>query len=256
MKFLSRLCLLLALCSLPVMAQEPARPLTVFAAASLKESVDAVAADWMKRSGQKIVVSYGASSALARQIERDAPADIYISADEDWMDYLAMSGRIDAASRFDLVGNRLVLVAPLSSPLQKVDLRRTVEFSRALGSDGRLAVADIETVPAGKYARQALTSLGLWQAVAPRLAQGENVRAALAFVARGEAPLGIVYATDARAEPKVRVLASFAPATHARIAYPAARLKRADAAASRGFLAFLRGPAARAIFLRAGFSAP
>jgi molybdate transport system substrate-binding protein len=230
------------------------KPITVFAAASLKESLDAVAAEWTTRSSQKVVVSYAASSALAKQIEQDAPADVFISADEEWMDYLAQRKRVDTGSRFDLVGNRLVLVAPSATAMEHVDLKPDA-FGAALG-EGRLAVADVESVPAGRYAKQALQSLGLWDAAAAHLAPGENVRAALAFVARGEVPLGIVYATDARAEPRVRVVAQFPPKSHARIVYPAARIARGDAESSRGFLDFLRSKRARAIFQRAGFTAP
>jgi molybdate transport system substrate-binding protein len=237
-------------------AKDAPRNLTVFAAASLKESLDAAAADWTARSGQKVVVSYAASNALARQIEQGAPADVYISADEAWMDYLQARSLLAKGTRFDLVRNRLVLVAPADSALQRVDLARSDEFLRALG-EGRLSVAEVESVPAGKYAREALNRLGLWTSVSARLAQGENVRAALSFVAKGEAPLGIVYATDARAEPKVRVVAEFSPTTHARIAYPAAATAKGDSAkASRGFLAFLRSGPAREIFTRAGFSKP
>ena len=248
--------LLLFLLAAPCLASEAPRPLTVFAAASLKESLDAVAADWSAQSGQKVVVSYAASNALARQIEQGAPADVYVSADEAWMDYLAARKLLAPRSRFILVRNRLVLVAPAGSALRKVDLARSDEFLRALDG-GRLAVAEVESVPAGKYAREALTRLGLWPDLSARLAQGENVRAALAYVARGEAPLGIVYATDARAEPKVRVLAEFPANSHAPIVYPAAALAQGNAAtASRGFLAYLRSAPVRARFVQAGFSPP
>jgi molybdate transport system substrate-binding protein len=237
-------------------AKDAPRPITVFAAASLKESLDAAAADWTTRSGQKVVLSYAASNALARQIEQGAPADVYIAADEAWMDYLQSRKLVAKGTRFDLVRNELVLVAPANASLQKVDLARSDELLRALGS-GRLAVAEVETVPAGKYAREALSRLGLWSNLSSRLAQGENVRAALAYVAKGEAPLGIVYATDALAEPKVRVVAGFAPSTHARIVYPAAATaKKGSAGLAGDFLAFLRSEPARGIFVRAGFSKP
>jgi molybdate transport system substrate-binding protein len=248
--------LLGALIAAPVAAKPVPEPITVFAAASLKESLDAAAAAWEKRSGQHVVVSYGASSALARQIEKDAPADVFVSADEDWMDYLAERKRLAAGTRFDLVGNRLVLVAPAASGLAAVDLRNPVDFVHALG-EGRVAIADVETVPAGKYGKQALERLNLWPAVSAHLAPAENVRGALAFVARAEAPLGVVYATDARAEPRVRVVATFPADTHVRIVYPVAALARPRAtASSKAFLAFLRSPHAQAIFLRAGFTAP
>jgi molybdate transport system substrate-binding protein len=231
------------------------KPITVFAAASLKESVDTIGAEWERRSGQKVLVSYAASNLLARQIEKGAPAQVFISADEDWMDYLAQRKLIDASSRFEMVGNRLVLVAPRSTRTMRVDLRKPAQFTAALAG-GRLAVADTETVPAGKYARQALTRLGLWETASKQLAPAENVRAALAFVARGEAPLGVVYATDALVESRVRVVARFPPDSHARIAYPAARVASARVAETAGFLEFLRSRRARAIFVRAGFTAP
>lgn len=231
------------------------RPLTVFAAASLKESLDEIAAEWTRRSGQKVVLSFAASSALARQIDQGAPADVFISADMEWMDDLQARQRIDPRSRFDLVSNRLVLIAPAASPLRTVDLAEPGRVLQALGR-GRLAVAETGSVPAGRYARQSLTALGLWDALSSRLAQGDNVRAAMAFVARGEAPLGVVYATDAKAEPKVRVVARFAAGSHDRIVYPAARVATADADDVAGFLAFLRGPRARAVFRDAGFVVP
>lgn len=242
---------------LPALAGTRPAPaaVTVFAAASLKESLDAIGADWTRRSGQKVVISYAGSSALARQIEQDAPADIFIPADREWMDYLESRKRIDSASRFDLVANRLVLIAPRGSPVRSVSLSSVAAFSHAL-SGGRLAVAETSSVPAGRYARQSLMALRLWQSVSPRLAQGDNVRAAMAFVARGEAPLGIVYATDAKAEPKVRVVAVFPQASHEPIIYPVARVASADRAVAQGFLSFLRGARARARFLAAGFGIP
>ncbi len=230
-------------------------PLTVFAAASLKESLDAVTVAWTARSGQKVVVSYAASSALARQIEQAAPADVFISADAEWMEYLAARHRIDPASRFALVRNALVLVSPAKGGATRVALEPAA-IAQALGTNGRLAVAETDNVPAGKYAKQSLTALGLWPALSARLAPADNVRAALAFVARGEAPLGIVYETDARAEPSVRVVARFPASSHAPIVYPAARVATSPVARSADFLAFLRGPRASAIFLRAGFSKP
>ncbi len=230
-------------------------PMTVFAASSLKESLDAVAVAWTAQSGQKVVVSYAASSALAKQIEQAAPADVFISADTEWMEYLAERKAVDAASRFDLVRNQLVLVAPAAGGPAHVALRGAA-LAQALGADGRLAVAETQNVPAGRYARQSLTALGLWDGVAAHLAPAENVRAALAFVARGESPLGIVYETDARAEPRVRVVARFPDNSHAPIVYPAARVAASPRARAGGFLAYLHSVGARAIFLRAGFSKP
>jgi molybdate transport system substrate-binding protein len=247
-------CLLaLALCVMPARAAVPKR-LTVFAAASLQESLDAAAKLWTGRSGQPVVVSYAGSSALARQIEQGAPADVFVSADREWMDHLQGRGLIDPATRTLLVRNRLVLVAPSSS--SAVVSLRAGELRAALGTDGRLALAETAGVPAGRYARQALQSLGLWTEVQDRLAESDNVRAALAYVARGEAPLGIVYATDARVEPKVRVLARIPSQHHEPIVYPMARVASTEAAHADGFLRFLAGPQARAVFARAGFEAP
>ena len=245
-------CLLLCL-ALPVTAAS--RPVTVFAAASLKESLDAVGADWTRHAGKRVVISYAASSALARQIEQSAPADIFISADREWMDYLQQRKCIDPSSRFDLVGNTLVLIAPAASPTHVVSLRQPGGLLRALGA-GRLAVAETQGVPAGRYARESLAALGQWDALAGRLAQADNVRAAMAFVARAEAPLGIVYATDARAEPKVRVVAVFPASSHQPIIYPAALVSGSPSPAAKGFLLFLRGREARQRFLAAGFSKP
>ncbi|MBS0194690.1 MAG: molybdate ABC transporter substrate-binding protein [Proteobacteria bacterium] len=236
------------------MAAAGSRPLAVFAAASLKESLDGVEHAWEAAGHPKFVVSYAASSALARQIEQGAPADVFISADNRWMDYLQERKLIEPASRFALVRNALVLVAPARSSLQSLDLARKSDVLAALG-DGRLAVAETTSVPAGVYAKQAMLKLGWWDAVAAHLAQGENVRATLEFVARGDTPLGIVYVTDARVEPRVKVLAAFAANTHEPIVYPAARTAQAmDAKLAAELLAFLRGKQAQAIFRDAGFA--
>lgn len=251
MTFLARLSILLLL-ALPALAHaaQP-RPITVFAAASLKESLDEAAAAWTKRSGQKVSISYAGSAALAKQIEQGAPADVFISADGEWMDYLQQRRLIDVDTRTNLAGNRLVVIAPVDSPLRTLALKPAA-VRQALG-DGRLAMAETTSVPAGRYGRQALTTLGLWDAVSGRLAQADNVRAAMAFVSRGEAPLGIVYATDAQVEPKVRVVAAIPGRAHDAIVYPLARVAKSPPAATKGFLAFLRGEEAKAIFKRAGF---
>lgn len=250
---ISRFFFLLLLVALPISAKppEPLPTITVFAAASLKESLDEAAAAWTTRSGQKVSISYAGSSALARQIEQGAPADVFISADNEWMDYLQQRKRIDPDSRVDLVGNRLVVIAPAAAALPTLPLKPAA-VRQALG-EGRLAMAETASVPAGRYGKQALTTLGLWDTVSGRLAQADNVRAAMAFVSRGEAPLGIVYATDAQAEPKVRVVATFPARTHDAIVYPVARVAKTPPAATKGFLAFLRGGEAKAIFKRAGF---
>jgi molybdate transport system substrate-binding protein len=252
-----RIALLLALAGVVprhTVAQEPAaNDVLVFAAASLKEVVDEIAAAAQPSTGTTIRVSYAASSALARQIEAGAPAHIFISADTEWMDYLAGKDLIQSASRVDLVGNSLVLIAPTAEPVP-LKIARGFELASALGR-GRLAVADPAAVPAGKYARAALTSLGIWDSVANRLAPADNVRSALALVARGEAPLGIVYRTDALVEPKVRIVDTFPGNTHPSIVYPAALTKSSSRAAVR-VLEFLRSPTARAIFERRGFILP
>lgn len=229
--------------------------ITVFAASSLKESLDTVSLQWEKKTGQKIVVSYAASSALAKQIEQGAPADIFISADGEWMDYLQSRKKIDVDTRFNLVGNRLVLIVPAASKQVSIALKKPDALIRALG-DGRLAVAETGSVPAGRYAKQALIKMKAWDGVSGRLAQAENVRAAMAFVARGESPLGIVYATDAKAEPKVRVVATFADNSHDAIIYPVARVATANAASTSGFMKFLRSTETKSIFKRAGFTLP
>ncbi|MCW0394545.1 Molybdate-binding protein ModA [Xanthomonas sacchari] len=249
---------LLCLCTLivataiaPVSAQTP---LTVFAAASLKESLDEAASAYQRASGTPVQVSYAASSTLARQVEQGAPADVFVSADQEWMDYLQQRKLIDPALRRDLLGNTLVLVAPAASKAQ-VDLRKPGALLAALGAQGRLAVGQTASVPAGKYARAALQALGQWDAVQPRLAESESVRSALMLVARGEAPLGIVYGSDAQAEPKVRVVATFPADSHAPIVYPVASLRASpQAKAAAEFVRWLGTPPAQAIFRRHGFS--
>lgn len=248
---------LLVCLALPVLAQAsvPAREdLLVFAAASLQEVMDEAGQHWQARSGQRVRVSYAGSAALARQIERGAPADVFVSADQAWMDYLQARGLVDAASRFDFAANSLVLVAPRGSvdtlPLDAAALTAT------LGARGRLALAETANVPAGRYAAQALASQGLWAAVEDRLAEADSVRTALAFVARGEAPLGVVYATDARVEPRVVVVARFPAGSHDPVRYPAARVLAAPSERSRDFLAFLRGDQVRSRLRAHGFELP
>lgn len=225
----------------------------VFAAASLKGPLDEVAATFKAETGTTIVISYAGSNALAKQIEQGAPAELFISADQDWMNYLAEKSLIADDTRYDLLSNALVLIAPADSTSALV-IGEGFDLAGALG-DGRLALADPDAVPAGRYARQSLTALGVWDAVAARLARTENVRAALALVASGEAPFGIVYATDALAEPKVRSLGAFQAATHDAILYPVALMKTATPEAA-AFLAFIKGDRAGAIFAKAGFGKP
>ena len=232
-------------------APEPPAALTVFAAASLADTLQSIGDAYTGATGVPVRMSFAASSALARQIEAGARADIFFSADQDWMDYLAQHGLIDDASRMDLLGNRLALIAPRDSTVS-IELDRNVALSEALGARGRLAVADPDSVPAGKYARAALRALGSWTRVEARLARAENVRVALSYVARGETPLGIVYATDAAIEPRVRVVALFPERSHAPITYPVAATAIAHEGA-QAYLTFLRGEQARRIFVRAGF---
>lgn len=229
-------------------------PLTVFAAASLKESMDEAAAAYGKATGTQVRVSYAASSALARQIEQGAPADVFVSADLDWMDELQDKGLVDIASRHELLGNTLVLVAPKDAAAAPVVLRKGTDLTPLLGADGRIALALTASVPAGKYAKAAFEALGMWPALQPRAAEAENVRAALLLVARGEAPLGVVYGSDAQAEPRVKVLATFPPASHPPIVYPVARLRASTQPQASAFVRWLQSPAASAIFRAHGFT--
>jgi molybdate transport system substrate-binding protein len=229
-----------------------AETLTVFAAASLQGALDEAARAFESTSGHPVRISYGASSALARQIEAGAPAQIFVSADLEWMDHLASRGHL-AQPRTLLLANSLVLVAPAARP---VKLRIEPGFALAAAlRGGRLAMADPKAVPAGKYARAALESLGVWAQVEPRLAPAQNVRAALVLVARGEAPLGIVYATDAQAEPGVGVVDTFPASSHPPIVYPLGVLRGSSPSASE-LAAYLASAPARAIWKRYGFGVP
>jgi molybdate transport system substrate-binding protein len=225
----------------------------VFAAASLKEALDAASAAWSKQSGVRPTLSYAASSALARQIDQGAPADVFISADDTWTAWLRQRARLREGTVAPLVTNRLVLIAPAAAPPSVLRLAPGAPLASALGADGRLALGDVASVPAGRYARAALEALGLWQSVSGRLAQTENVRVALTLVARGEAPLGIVYATDARAEPRVRVVDTFPVGSHPPIVYPVAIVGDARSRHAQGFVDFLRSPAGMAVFAAHGF---
>jgi len=227
--------------------------LTIFAAASLKNALDDAAAAYEKSTGNKTVISYAASSALAKQIEQAAPADIFISADLDWMDYVQKAKLIKDDTRFNLLGNRLVLIAPKAST---VSLKIGPDFplAEALG-DGRLAMANVKSVPAGKYGSAALEKLGVWKSVESKVAQADNVRAALALVAQGEAPLGIVYETDAAAEPKVKIVDAFPEDSHPPIIYPIAIVgatKNGDAA--KAFIDYLKSSEAQPFFTKQGFT--
>ena len=249
-----------ALALLPLLATtafaQSTAPLSVFAAASLKESLDEAAMAFEQATGTPVRVSYAASSALARQIEQGAPADVFVSADQEWMDWLQQRERLDEATRGDLLKNTLVLIAPASSKVDAYSFDGSVDLPTLLGSDGRLAVALTDSVPAGKYAKSALQHLGAWDGLKSRTAEAENVRAALLLVARGEAPLGIVYGTDALAEPRVKVLATFPTSSHPAIVYPVARVRSSSHPQSDDFVTWLRSSDARAIFERHGFQTP
>lgn len=234
--------------ALPAAADE----VVVFAAASLKTALDAVAADFQATTGHKVTISYAGSNLLARQIMDGAPADVFVSAAENWMDTVETAGLVVPGRRHDLLGNTLVLIAhdPGAAP---VTLGPDLDLAGLLG-DGRLSMAMVDAVPAGQYGKQALMSLGLWAGVEPMVVQSENARSALALVSAGEAPFGIVYGSDAVADGRVTVIGTFPPDSHQPIAYPAALLTGAADAADRAFFDALSADAADAIFRQQGFS--
>lgn len=247
---------MLIVCALAAMLQATPvraadRPL-IFAAASLKPALDEILALPATQAFGAPRASYAASSQLARQIEHGAPAALFISADTDWMDVLDRAGLLEPGTRTNLLGNALVLIAPQASPAHLM-IAPGFDLPGALGTDGHLALAEPHSVPAGKYARSALAALGVWDAVEPRIIAAENVRAALNFVVRREAPLGIVYRSDAASEPAVRVLGTFPPGSHAPIVYPVALIAGYATTDARGLLELLHGDAARAVFERWGF---
>jgi molybdate transport system substrate-binding protein len=244
-KYLARFAVLL-LALLCIARPLAAEGVTVFAAASLKTALDDVAEVYES----DVVMSYAGSSALARQVQLGAPADIVFLANTDWMDLLEQDGLIDADTRVALLGNRLVLAGPAGAA--PVDITSDLDL-RALLGDGRLAMALVEAVPAGIYGKAALVSLGIWEDVAPQVAQTDNVRAALALVSLGQVPMGIVYASDALADPRVDVIGVFPDSSHPPIRYPVAAVVERGAAA-KSFLEFLQGPEAKQIFIRHGFA--
>lgn len=244
----------LALSLMLANAAASAQTVTVFAAASLTDALNAIGAKFTASTKIPVRFSFAASSALAKQIDQGAPADMFASADLDWMDYLARRNLVDPASRTDLLGNDLVLIAPNDSAVSSVPL--TAEGLKSALGAGKLTTGIVESVPVGRYAKIALTKLGLWQTVEPSLAQADSVRAALALVARGEAALGIVYGTDAKADPRVKVVATFPTGSHPPVVYPFALTKTASGDAPAKFLAFLKGPEAAAIFAAQGFTRP
>jgi molybdate transport system substrate-binding protein len=243
--------LLLLLLSIGLAAPIAAAPPLVLAAASLQESLNAAADAWAKAGHARPTLSFAASSALARQITSGAPADLFVSADVPWMDYVEQRKLMAPGTRVALLTNQLVLIAP-AGPTRPMPIRRGFPLVAALGRE-KLSMADPDSVPAGLYGREALTRLGVWNAVAPKVARAENVRAALALVERGEAPYGIVYLTDAMASPKVKVVGTFPTQTHTPIVYPAAVLATATSPDAAGFLRFLASPQAKAIFRQYGF---
>jgi molybdate transport system substrate-binding protein len=246
MRFLLFLCVLLV----PLAAR--AQELTVFAAASLTDAMKDVSAQWVKAGHQPLRMSFGSSSTLARQIEQGAPANVFASADEKWMDYLAGKNLIVADTRKDLLGNDLDLVVPADKP-KHLTIGSGFDLLALLGSNGRLAVGDPAHVPVGIYAEQALKKLGIWSSIEPRLARTDDVRSGLLLVERGEAPAGIVYATDASVSKGVMVAATFPASSHDPISYPFALTKTGDTPEARALLIFLAGPQARAVFVQRGF---
>jgi len=233
----------------PGVAQD--KSLTVFAAASMKNALDDVDAAYTAKTGSKIVASYAASSALAKQIEQGAPADIFVSADTDWMDYAIDKKNISAPTRVNLLGNSIVLIAPKDSGIDTVTIGPGFDLAKLAG-DGKIATGDVKAVPVGKYAKAALEKLGAWQAAEPKFAMADSVRAALTLVARGEAALGIVYSTDAKIEPGVKIVGTFPADSHPPIIYPVAATTTAKAEAA-DYLAFLHSSAAKTILEKYGF---
>ncbi|WBV45153.1 molybdate ABC transporter substrate-binding protein [Pseudoroseomonas cervicalis] len=251
---------LLAAATLPLLsgarAQGTPGP-TVFAAASLTDAMRALAEAWRGQGRPAPRFSFAASSALARQMEQGAPADLFASADEPWMDYVQQRGLIVEATRRSVLANRLVLVAPADSRLAPLEITAQTDLLALAGEGGRIATGDPSNVPVGQYARAALGWMGQWERVAPRLARADNVRSALLLVERGEAPLGIVYATDAAASRGVKTLGTFPAGSHPPITYPFALARRAEGdATARDFLAFLTGEAAAPVYRRFGFAVP
>ncbi|HEY7843975.1 MAG TPA: molybdate ABC transporter substrate-binding protein [Bradyrhizobium sp.] len=236
--------------SSPAAAED--KTLTVFAAASMKNALDDIDAAFTAKTGVKVSASYAASSTLAKQIEQGAPADVFVSADTDWMDYAISKKSINESTRVNLLGNSIVLIAPKDSKIDKVTISQGFDLAKLAG-DGRIATGDVKSVPVGKYAKAALEKLGSWQAAEPKFAMAESVRAALALVARGEAPLGIVYSTDAKVEPGVKVVGTFPADSHPPIIYPVAATSTAKPEA-REYLDYLHSQAAKAVLEKYGFN--
>lgn len=252
MKCVARICLALFLVATPLMSTSvSADTIRVLAAASLKEALDEQARAFEKRTGDTVVASYAGSNVLARQIEAGAPADLFVSADLEWMDYVAERGLVVPGSRVTLLENSLVLIAPSGSRIN-LKIAPGFDLASAIGND-RLAMANPESVPAGKYGRSALSALGVWPTVEKRVARAENVRAALALVARGEAPLGIVYRTDALADHAVRIVDTFPEDSYPPILYPAAVIAKSNVPAAKALLQYLRSDSAAGVWKKHGF---
>jgi molybdate transport system substrate-binding protein len=234
----------------PALAED--KSLIVFAAASMKNALDDIDLAFTAKTGVKVSASYAASSVLAKQIEQGAPADIFVSADTDWMDYATSRKNINEQTRVNLLGNSIVLIAPKDSKIDNVTIGPGFDLAKLAG-DGKIATGDVKAVPVGKYAKAALEKLGAWQAAEPKFAMAESVRAALILVARGEAALGIVYSTDAKVEPGVKIVGTFPPDSHPSIIYPVAATTTARAEAA-DYLTFLKSSAAKTILERYGFT--
>jgi molybdate transport system substrate-binding protein len=256
MRWLSLLAFIVLSQSVPVdlRAQDRAGEITVFAAASLQDALTTAATQYRQNTGKSVKFSFAASSALARQIEQGAPAAIFASADEQWMDYLQTRNLIAAGTRKSLLGNRLVLVVPAASTA-KVELKPGFDLAALLGADGRWVTGDPSNVPVGRYAQEALTRLGVWTFAQTRMVRAENVRVALAFVERGEAAAGIVYETDAAVSQRVRVAGVFPADSHAPISYPFAIVARNDSPPARDFLQYLQSAEVREVWRKFGFTA-
>jgi len=241
----------LGLSSSVVKANE--QSVTVFAAASTTNAITDIGKMFSEKGHGKVVTSFASSSTLAKQIEKGAPANVFVSADEPWMNFLEERKLIEPGSRFDLLDNKLVLIAPATSAVNKVEIGPKFELLKLVG-DGRLATGDPDHVPAGKYAKAALEKLGLWGDLESKLARTADVRGALALVERGEAPFGIVYSTDAAVTPKVRVVGVFPSDTHPKIVYPAALVAGKASPEARRFIESLKSPEAKAVFEKYGFT--
>jgi len=228
------------------------KTLVVFAAASMKNALDDIDAAFTARTGIKVTASYAASSTLAKQIEQGAPADTFVSADTDWMDYATGKKTINESTRVNLLGNSIVLIAPKDSRIDHVTIGQGFDLAKLVG-DGKVATGDVKSVPVGKYAKAALEKLGAWQAAETKFAMAESVRAALTLVARGEAALGIVYSTDAKVEPGVKIVGTFPPDSHPAIIYPVAATATAKPEA-KAYLDYLRSQAAKAVLEKYGFN--